>query len=74
MTAVCDEATQYCVNTPGSFYCECKTGLVNYLHNGLVYCADVNSELNGHECKHGNFTYNYFSNNISNQVVKFHKK
>lgn len=54
---VCDEATQYCINTLGSFYCECKTGLVNYLHNGLVYCGDVNSGLSGHECKHGNFSF-----------------
>lgn len=44
----CDPDTQKCINTEGSFYCECHSGLASYLHNGLVYCARL--EVPQDEC------------------------
>ena len=35
----CDLQTQVCVNTLGSFICECKEGLVGYYYDGLIYCS-----------------------------------
>ena len=35
----CDLTTQICINTLGSFICECKDGLTGLFYNGLIYCS-----------------------------------
>ncbi len=59
-TSVCDEHS-LCVNTPGSYRCECKSGWKRSNNND--YCSDINECRDGGE-NNGNCTANSVCRNL----------
>ena len=41
----CDKRTQECINTPGSYYCQCKSGFYESLVNGIRSCKGYSKKL-----------------------------